>query len=167
MWNYRAVRRKRTWTDPEDQRHRVDYSYAIHEAFYDEKGCVEAITQEPVAVFGEDMEALRHSWVMMAEAFGKPILDYDQIPEPGVERNSSAEGEEVSIPWEEFKKQLDEECGPLDQEAFEREQEEQRLAKEQCHASRFVGQAPLGVLIETILSDYRQWVEAERKRETR
>jgi hypothetical protein len=46
----------------------VDYTYAMHEAYYDKSGHVGAITQDPAEPFGENIEELRHSWVMMAEA---------------------------------------------------------------------------------------------------
>lgn len=51
MWNYRVVRKKNTWIDPEDKKERVNYTYAIHEAYYDKKGYVGSITQEPVEPF--------------------------------------------------------------------------------------------------------------------
>ena len=81
MWNYRVVRRRSTWVDSESKKETVGYSYAIHEAFYDKNGHVGAITQDPVEPFGDNIEELRHAWMMMAEAFGQPILDYDSIPE--------------------------------------------------------------------------------------
>jgi len=86
MWNYRVVRKKNTYIDPTSKKKRVDYTYAVHEPYYDENGHVGAITQEPVGPFGDNVEELRHSWVMMAEAFGQPVLDYDNIPEPGYDR---------------------------------------------------------------------------------
>ena len=63
MWNYRVVRKKNTYIDPANKKERVDYTYAIHEAYYDENGHVGAITQEPVEPFGEDVEELRHQLV--------------------------------------------------------------------------------------------------------
>jgi len=53
------------------------------------------ITQDPVEPFGENIEELRHAWVMMAEAFGQPILDYDNIPEPGYDRKADPVGSVV------------------------------------------------------------------------
>jgi hypothetical protein len=38
MWNYRAVRRKKTWIDPGEKKEKAEYSYAIHEAYYDKNG---------------------------------------------------------------------------------------------------------------------------------
>ncbi|MFH1951206.1 MAG: hypothetical protein ABIL06_06300 [Pseudomonadota bacterium] len=76
MWNYRVVRKKNTYIDPINRKERVDYTYAIHEAYYDENGHVGAITQDPVKPFGENMEEVRHSWVMMAEAFGQAVAHH-------------------------------------------------------------------------------------------
>lgn len=74
MLNYRVVRKRINWIDPVDEKERAEYSYAIHEAYYDKNGFVGAITQDPVEPFGDNIEELRHSWVMMAEAFGQPML---------------------------------------------------------------------------------------------
>src|SRR3989304_999685 len=109
MWNYRMVREKCIYTDPTDKKERVDYTYAIHEPFYDKNGYVGAITQYPVEPFGENIEELRHSWVMMAEAFGKPILDYDSIPEPGYDRSEDPIGSVI-------KKEFEEKWGPFGEE---------------------------------------------------
>ncbi len=49
MWNYRVVRKKNIYIDSANKKERVDYTYAIHEAYYDEDGHAGAITQEPVA----------------------------------------------------------------------------------------------------------------------
>ncbi len=82
----------------------MNYTYAIHEAYYDKNGHVGAITKDPVEPFGENIEELRHSWVMMAEAFGQPILDYDNIPEPGYERKEDPIGSELDERLKEFKR---------------------------------------------------------------
>ncbi len=82
MWNYRVVRKR--YVNPGTERER--YTYAIHEAYYDNNGHVGAVTRDPVEPYGENIEELRHSWIMMAEAFGLPILDFGSIPEPGYER---------------------------------------------------------------------------------
>ncbi|MDZ7700241.1 MAG: hypothetical protein U5R49_26040 [Deltaproteobacteria bacterium] len=36
----------------------MDYTYAIHEAFYDKNGHVGSITQDPIEPFGENIEKL-------------------------------------------------------------------------------------------------------------
>lgn len=92
MWNYRVVRKRNTWIDLGDKKERIDYAYAIHEAYYDKNGYVGAITQESIALCAENIAELRHSWVMMSEAFGQPILDYDNIPEPGYDRKEEPLG---------------------------------------------------------------------------
>jgi len=162
------------WADPENQRDRVDYSYAIHEAYYDNNGHVGAITQEALEVCGEDIEQLRHTWIMMAEAFGLPILDYDQIPEPGYDRKEDPLGSMLDerlkdrdkewIPWEQVKKDLEAKWGPFDSETYDREREVERLEKERIHEIRFIGTPSLDGLIEKIRADYREWIEEEQKR---
>ena len=56
MWNYRVIRKRNVYIDPTDQKERVNYTYAIHEAYYDKNGHVGAITQDPVEPFGENIE---------------------------------------------------------------------------------------------------------------
>ena len=68
MWNYRVVRKK--YTNTIDKKEKTTYRYAIHEAYYDQNGYVGTITQDPIEPFGENIEELRHAWVMMSEAFG-------------------------------------------------------------------------------------------------
>jgi hypothetical protein len=175
MWNYRIVRKKNIYIDPTDKKERVDYTYAIHEAFYDNNGRVGTITQDPVEPFGENIEDLRHSWVMMAEAFGKPILDYDYIPEPGYERktdpigsiidarlNEMEAGKMKGIPWEQVKKKLEEKWGPFDEEGYRKHGEEERIKKESIHSESFVGTPTLEKLIEKIYSDYREYAQRDR-----
>jgi hypothetical protein len=62
MWNYRVVRKKHLYVDPNgNQKERITYTYAIHEAFYDKSEFVGSITQDPVEPFGENIAELRHS----------------------------------------------------------------------------------------------------------
>jgi len=121
MWNYRVVKKKNVYHDSSTKKERIEYTYTIHEAYYDNNGFVGAITKNPIEPFGENIEVLRHSWVMMAEAFGKPILDYENIPEPGYKRDEDPIGSELDkrvkdfesgnktkgIPWENVKNDLD------------------------------------------------------------
>jgi hypothetical protein len=117
VWNYRVVRKRCVNPDAE----RASYTYAIHEAHYDNNGHVGAITQDPIEPFGENIEELRHDWVMMAEAFGQPILDFETIPEPDYERKEDPvatvlnkgikeikTGEVKGIPYGKVKKDLEE-----------------------------------------------------------
>ena len=83
MWNYRVIRKKHVYMNATQTKERVDYTYGIHEAFYNENGYVGSITEDPVEPFGENIEDLRHSWVMMAEAFGQPVLTMTTFPNRG------------------------------------------------------------------------------------
>lgn len=69
-WNYRIVRRKS----------RGENTLAIHEAHYNDHGHVWAISMEPEAVETEGgQRGLQRVYTQMAEAFSKPILDYEEI----------------------------------------------------------------------------------------
>lgn len=175
MWNYRVVRKRHVCIDPTDKKERVDYTYAIHEAYYDKSGHVGAITQDPVEPFGENIEELRHSWVMMSEAFGQPILDHDNIPEPGYDRKEDPMGsvlderlQEVEagnttgVPWEQVKSELEEKWGPFDYEAYMKQVEEERTEKERIHSEAFIGTPSLKELIKKMYSDYRESIKRDK-----
>ena len=59
------------------------FSYFIVEAYYDENNKVFMISDQAQSPYGENICELMENWVMFADAFNKPILDYDNIPEPG------------------------------------------------------------------------------------
>ena len=175
MWNYRVVRKKHICVDSTDKKERVDCTYAIHEAYYDKEGHVGAITNDPVGPLGENIEELRHSWVMMAEAFGQPILDYDDIPEPGYERKEDPMGSALDerlkevetgstklIPCEHVKRDLEEKCGPFDEEGYRNRVEKERVEKERIHGEAFVGTPTIEELINKIYSDYREYIQRDR-----
>jgi putative addiction module component (TIGR02574 family) len=174
MWNYRVVRKKTVYQDSSSKKERINYTYAIHEAYYDKNGFAGAITTDPVEPFGETIEELRHSWVMMAEAFGKPILDYDKIPEPGYERREDPVASELdkrvkdfesdkikAIPWEQVKKELEEKFGPFDQDAYEKQIEDERQEKERYHSKVFIGIPAFEDLIKKIYTDYREYIKRD------
>jgi hypothetical protein len=173
MWNYRVVRKRNVSPDTKDER--VNYTYAIHEAYYDDNGYVGAITQDPIEPFGEDIEELRHVWVMMAEAFGLPILDFENIPEPGYERKKDLmasvldkrikemeTGEAEGIPFEQVKRDLEEKFGLFDDKEYENQIETERVKKEKIHSEAFVGKISLEELIKKIYADYREYTEQDR-----
>ena len=54
-------------------------SYGIHEVFYDKKGNPISCTQDPVEVCGDNKEDIMLSYLLMGEAFNKPVLDYSEI----------------------------------------------------------------------------------------
>ncbi|MDM8525130.1 hypothetical protein QUF80_17305 [Desulfococcaceae bacterium HSG8] len=149
MWNYRVVRKKES----------PGCSYAIHEAFYDKDGFVFAITQEGVEPFGEDIEELRHSWMMMAEAFGQPVLEYENIPEREYEKGENplgADDKEAGIPLEDVERELAADLGEWDEEKYRQEKEQERIEKEKTHAEVFVGTETLKELVDKIYSDYKE-----------
>jgi len=174
MWNYRVVRKKNTYIDPANKKGRVDYTYAIHEAYYDENGHVGAITQEPVEPFGQNVEELRHSWVMMAEAFGQPVLDYGNIPEPGYDRKKDPigstrderlkeieAGNKKGISREHVKRELEKKWGPFDEEEYRKQLDEERLEKERIHNEAFIGTPTLSELIKKMYSDYKEYIQRD------
>ena len=69
-WNYRRARKihKGGFKD--------DVSYFIVEAYYTD-GKVDMITEKEMAPWGENEAELLDDFEAMAEAFGKPVLDYD------------------------------------------------------------------------------------------
>ena len=170
-WNYRVVRKKSSYIETTSERERVDYTYAIHEAYYDKNGYVGTITQDSVGPIGDNIEELRHSWVMMAEAFGQPILDHDHIPEPGYKRekdpiaavlDARPKEPEEGVPLEDVLKDLEKKLGPFDEEAFNTQVEEERLEKERIHGEVFVGTPSLRELIEKMCSDCREHICRDR-----
>jgi hypothetical protein len=174
MWNYRIVRKRHTFIDSTGEKERVDYTYAIHEAYYDKKGHVGTITNDPVEPFGENIEELRHSWVMMAEAFGQPFLDYDNIPEPGYDKKDDPMGSALDerlkdvetgdtklIPWEHVKRDLREKFGPFDEEGYRKRVEEERIEKEKIHGEAFIGTPTIEELIDKIYSEYRENIQRD------
>jgi hypothetical protein len=175
MWNYRVVRKRYVSPNTKDKDEHASYTYAIHEAYYDNNGHVGAITQDAVEPFGENIEELRHAWVMMVEAFGQPILDFETIPELGYERNEDPmasvldkrikemeTGEVKGIPYEQVKKDLEEKFGPFDEEKYDSQVEAERVEKERIHREAFVGIGPLEELIKKIYSDYLEYLGRDR-----
>lgn len=86
-WNYRIVRKKISFVH--DGMDMYEYTYNIHEAYVDANDKVGSITVEPVNVFGTTIEELHQVYKMMKDAFTKPILDVDQIPEKGYKSKKS------------------------------------------------------------------------------
>ena len=80
-WNHRVV--KRTYTSEDGKPVYREVMYGVHEAYYDEKGKVFMITDNPTAPSGDSMEELKESLEYMTKALEHPILDYDNIPEDG------------------------------------------------------------------------------------
>jgi hypothetical protein len=66
-WNYRIVRKE------EGQ----FMNYSIHEAYYNPDGSVKFLTAAPMDPWGETYDDLKETMHQMAEAFHKPVLDWD------------------------------------------------------------------------------------------
>ena len=159
-WNNRVVRRFHQWVDAKGQQ-RGDWTYGIHEAYYDKNNKVMAITEDPVEPHGETVAEMRRHWCMMAEAFGQPILDADCIPEPGYDP------EDPLVKTADLKKELEMESaeseesiepqtpllGDFDHAAYEKEQLADLKSAEKKHDEEFVGTHPLESLINKIFSD--------------
>lgn len=80
-WNCRIVRHKHIVKH--DDKEYITHWYGIHEAYYDENGLVGMITKEPRCITGDTVSDLKMGLEQQAKAFSAPILDYDNIPEPG------------------------------------------------------------------------------------
>jgi hypothetical protein len=153
MWNYRVVRKKSIYIDRTNKKERVDYTYAIHEAYYDENGHVEAITQEPVEPFGENVEELRHSYDRKKDPIG---FELD-------ERLKEIEaGNKKGIPSEHVKRELEKKWGPFDEEEYRKQVDEERLEKERIHNEAFIGTPTLKELIKKMYSDYQEYIQRDR-----
>lgn len=92
-WNHRVVKKIYRGVDRLGNRWEEIW-YGIHEAYYDDQGLVFAITEEPVAIIGDNYKKLKETveWVM--NCVDKPILDYDKIPEEGAENPADAAEED-------------------------------------------------------------------------
>lgn len=73
-WNYRIIKKTNTGYD------NLDEYYGIHECYYDSDGVPEMVTVDPVGPAGDTYEELVHDFANMIAAFGKPVLDYEDIP---------------------------------------------------------------------------------------
>lgn len=73
-WNHRIVRRKHTYVDGS-----TEYTYGIHEVYYDEDGNVETWTVEPTYPHGDSIEDIKWSLKHMAKCLEHPVLDYETM----------------------------------------------------------------------------------------
>jgi hypothetical protein len=165
-WNNRVVKKLHKWVDAKGQQ-RGDWTYGIHEAYYDKNGKVLAVTEDPVEPHGETVQEMRRSWCMMAEAFGQPILDFDCIPEPGYDpedplvRTSDLrkemEAELESAESEDSTEDAHKPCfADFNHAEYEKEQLEELNAAEKKHNEDFVGIHPHEALVNKIFSDYHE-----------
>ncbi len=151
-WNYRLV--KKHTKNPEKLGGNEYFTYAIHEAFYDEDGKVWGITENSINLSAEHLNELMISWDMMIEAFGQPVLNYDEIGKDGAKGPDCLSEEELkdTVPFDEVCEELDLE--PFDSEAYHREETEANAKEELRHQAEFVGRSPEHIhsLIKTLRS---------------
>ena len=81
-WEYRIVRHSAEALKRVGEPHVV---YGIHEAYYDDKGLVYAVSDEPDGVLEASTDKLSDALDAMREALTKPVLNYNGIPEEGAE----------------------------------------------------------------------------------
>jgi hypothetical protein len=55
----------------------LDISHAIHTVYIDENGDVVNISEKCVFPIADNVDDLKHQLVMMLEACGKPVIDYN------------------------------------------------------------------------------------------
>jgi len=73
-WDWRVVRR---------EHENGEATFGVYEAYYDAEGRVWAVTAEPVEAQGETLQELKDELWEQLKALIEPILNYDDIPEPG------------------------------------------------------------------------------------
>lgn len=70
-WNYRVVKKVKDGSE----------FYGIHEVFYDENKNIWTLTEDPVRPFGESLDEIKNSYLMMAESFLQNVINYDDFLE--------------------------------------------------------------------------------------
>lgn len=158
-WNYRIVRHTRTVGKGDESWKNV--SYSIHEAFYTTDGLVGSITTDPICISGDNLAELRDCYALIIEAFSRPVLDYDNIPEPGYDETKDP----IALAMKEIPKALEElnfdawKDGDRDSVLLDpngpemkrhlAEEHKERQLQEHIHNNQFVDIKP-GKLIEGI-----------------
>lgn len=79
-WNYRIIKTRLPENEIEE------YSFGIHEVYYNDSGEIQSCTVNPVDPYGTSEEELRECLRMMTEALDKPVLDFD-LDIPGSNTN--------------------------------------------------------------------------------
>jgi len=57
--------------------------FGIHECFYDSKGKVWSVSEDPLPLVADSVDELKVELEHMSRAFKSPVLDYDKLPEAG------------------------------------------------------------------------------------
>jgi hypothetical protein len=139
-------------------------SYQIHEATYDNNGKIVFISEDPIYPCGENVEDMMINWLCMIEAFSKPIVDFDSVPEKGAVNPM----EEIIEEIKENSKNSETYGKPIDQYMEERgikrenlqelrgRREEERKVKELQYQREFVDK-PFEEVLEKILEFTEGW----------
>jgi len=65
VWNYRVIEH--------------DRFFAIHEVYYNDKGDITAISEDPMHPQGETLKELKNDMKYFLQAFNRPVLKKDEI----------------------------------------------------------------------------------------
>ena len=76
-WNYR-VEFKRNHYDVNGDKWTED-SYYIVEAYYDENGVIDGITEDAIPAYGASLEELSKTLDRMKEALSKPVIGMEEL----------------------------------------------------------------------------------------
>ena len=71
-WNHRVLAHE----------HKGEFTFAIHEVFYNDDGVPDMCTEDPVGVVGDTLPELSDTLMRMLSALIEPILNYTDF-EPG------------------------------------------------------------------------------------
>lgn len=66
-WNYRVVKN--------------GIEFGIYEVYYDGDAQIMFLSEFPEVAYGETLDELLSDYARMAEAFKKPVIDYDTLEE--------------------------------------------------------------------------------------
>ena len=86
-WNYRIVK---TY-----HKESKEYIYAIHEAYYDEQGNVNGITQNPIRIMCESTDGIKWTLERISEALTKPVLEDKDLSTPGFYKSLALDEEKA------------------------------------------------------------------------
>ena len=75
-WNHRIIRHKAT--TPDGKQHEY---LSIHEVYYDAEGNITLWSENPTAPFGDDFNGLAQDVMFLRQAFRRPILDAEDMPQ--------------------------------------------------------------------------------------
>lgn len=70
-WNYRIIKQ--------------DDFFGVRDVYYDKQGKMQLVAVENQAPHGTTLKALKADMEYFREAFNKPVVNYDDIPENGAD----------------------------------------------------------------------------------